>query len=106
MSDEPVPLCDKHLTQMWPEKLSFPVSAIYGCAVQDCRRYYGPRLGYFYLFPQTPEATSHIDAANRCMKVCPQKAQEHAYMAITRRVESYGWYCYNCCMVYEPYSSK
>jgi hypothetical protein len=98
----PEPLCDKHISKMSCEALPFAVSPVYVCGVQDCRRHYGRRLGYFY--PLKPPL--HIDPIDRCLKDCPEKGQEHSYMAITYRKDGSGWYCFDCRRDYGAHSSK
>jgi hypothetical protein len=102
MREDKIPLCDRHHLRMQPEQSSFLRPSIFKCPVQDCRRYYGRRYGYFDLMPAVAPSEEQIDPANRSMKVCT-KRQTHSFMAITRPKNTapgaknlWCWHCYEC----------
>jgi hypothetical protein len=103
MTEDKIPLCDRHHFRMWPEQSSFLPAVIFNCASPSCRRYYGKRYGYFNLLPVIPLSLEQIDPDNRSMKLCPAKGDNHSYMAITRPVSTsagarshWCWHCYEC----------
>jgi hypothetical protein len=103
MSEDKVPLCDRHHFRMWPEELSFLPTVIFKCKSPGCGRYYGKRYGYFDLLPTGSPSLEQIDQESRSMKLCSMKRHAQSYMAITRPKNSahgtrnlWCWYCYQC----------
>ena len=102
MSEDKVPLCDRHHFRMRPEPSSGSQIVLFKCAAQDCNRYYGRRYGYFDLLPNMAPFPEKIDPGSRFMKVCATR-QTHSYMAITRPKNTasdaknlWCWHCYEC----------
>jgi hypothetical protein len=102
MSENKIPLCDRHHFRMRPEESSFLPAVIFKCASPNCGRYYGKPHGYFSVLPGVP-ALERIDPADRQMKACPVKRHSRAFMAITRPKNTgqgakgnWCWYCYEC----------
>jgi hypothetical protein len=103
MSEDKIPLCDRHHFRMRSKGSSFLPTAIFNCASPGCGRYYGKRYGYFNLLPEMPPSLKQTDPTNRSMKLCTIKGQAHPYMAITRPKNTapgardlWCWYCYEC----------
>jgi hypothetical protein len=103
MSENQIPLCDRHHFRMRPEESSFLPTIIFKCASPSCSRYYGKPHGYFSVLPGVSPAPARIDPEDRCMKACPVKRHTRSYMAITRPKNTapgskdlWRWYCYEC----------
>jgi len=102
MSLQPVPLGDEPMSRMYPEELR-TLLVTYKCGSLDCQRYYTPGSGYFYTLPREMDVSTEIDSKKRSMKACPEKREEHSFMAIVGRRspkdgDTYPWclYCYDC----------
>jgi hypothetical protein len=87
---------------MYPEELR-TLLVVYECGSLDCRRYYSPGSGYFCALPQMMDASTEIDPSNRGRKACPEKGEEHRFMAIVGRKSPkagdtypFCFYCYDC----------
>jgi len=97
-----MPLCDEHKTPMYPEEL-LTHSVVYECRSLNCRRYFSPGGGYFCALPQVLAASTEVDSKEQSALVCPEKGEEHSFMAVvSRRVPNEGdthpwcFYCYDC----------
>jgi hypothetical protein len=102
MSLQPVARCDIDMSSMYPEELR-TLAVAYQCGSLDCRRYYTPGSGYFYTLPCEMTVSTEIDSKNRSMRACPERFEEHSYLAIAARKspkegDTYPWcfYCYEC----------
>jgi hypothetical protein len=102
MSENKIPLCDRHHSRMRPEESSFLPAVIFKCGSPSCGRYYGKPHGYFSVLPGVP-TLERIDPTDRQMKACPVKRHSRTFMAITRpkntapgAKDHWCWYCYEC----------
>ena len=103
MSEDKVPLCDRHYLRMRPKDSSLSSTLIFKCASPSCDRHYGKRYGYFNLLAVAPSSKEQIDPADRGMKLCSTKRHAQSYMAITRPKNTgpgarnlWCWFCYAC----------
>jgi hypothetical protein len=89
----PILVCDQCSTRLWPTVSPFAVSPVYCCGNLSCRRHFGFRFGYFNVASNPP---LNIDPAGRNGASCPEKREEHLYMALVRRGHGISRYCFDC----------